>query len=288
MNSIINVPLTDILSDDEFNCRGHITPASVQDVCDSIEKVGLLTPIIIQPWKYKPHSWRIVCGHRRFLATRVLNKRYPDKYTNIECIVREQLTEEQAYVLNLSENVKRENLNIMQEALAIKRFYDLGWTQEKIAAELKVLRPWVQVRVALLRLPEEIQKRAAADMITQHQIMEIAKLPSRAEQMEACRAAIDWKLAGNRGSLKNLGKKPKERAIKEKSVFETGKARDREDMGKMQDAIQEVLGIDHIAARTIGWASGFVSSYDFGKNIQNLASLKNRFFKLPGDGESND
>jgi len=282
--AIIRVPLSDILSDDEFNCRGHITPASVQELANDIEKVGLLAPIIIQPWK-DGYKYRIICGHRRYLAKRVLNKRNVKDSDTIDCIVHDHLSAEQAFVLNLSENVKRESLNILQEALALKRFYELGWTQERISKELGVLRPWVQVRVCILRLPPEIQQRAAAGMLTQHQILEISSMSSREDQMTACRAAIDWKLKGNRGSLKDLKKKTV-KVVKEKSVFATGKARDRNDIGLMQDALQEVLGDDHIAARVLGWAAGFVSSYDLGNDIQNILyeQGKGRVFKLPGDG----
>jgi ParB family chromosome partitioning protein len=281
--AIIRIPLSEILSDDEFNCRGFITPASVQDLVDNIQRLGLLSPIIVQKWDKSPgHKWRIICGHRRFLAMSILNKRGVKDADAIDCIAHNHLKDSQAYILNLSENVKRENLNIMQEALALKRFLGFGWTQESIAHELKVLRPWVQVRLALLRLPEEIQKRAAADMLTQHQIMEMSSLPTKDEQLAACRAAIDWKLQGNRGSLK-LKKKVEKKTLKERNVFETGVARDRIDIGKMQEAIQAVLGDDHISARTLGWAAGFVSSYDFAKDIEALASAKGKTFKLPGE-----
>jgi ParB/RepB/Spo0J family partition protein len=281
--AIVRIPLDEILADDEFNCRGVINPADVQDLAQDIAKLGLLQPIVVQRWKDVTNDkikYRIICGHRRYYATKINRARKVPNSETIDCIVRIAVTDEQAYVLNVSENVKRKNLNIMQEALAVKRFYALGWSQEKIAEELKVLRPWIQVRVALLKLPQEIQQRAAADMLTQHQIMEIAALPTREEQMAACRAAINWKLQGNRGSLKI--KKPKNK-IKESNPFETGHVRTRQDIEAMQDSIQEAIGDDHIAARVLGWAAGYVSSADLAEDIQKIASEKGKSFRLPGE-----
>lgn len=281
LDIIVLIDLDEIFSDDEFNCRGFITAASVQDLARDIARLGLLLPIIVQPWQDKNNpkiKYRIVCGHRRFLAMKLNNKKGLPNSSSIKAIVYTNLTKEEAFVLNVSENIKRENLNILQEAEAIKRFYDLGWSEDRIADELKVLKAWVQVRVTLLRLPEPIQKRAAAEMLTQHQILEIFKLPNKEDQLAACRAAIDWKLKGNRGSLKP--KKPG-RVLKEKSIYQVGQARDRVNIGLMQEAIQAVLGNDHISARTLAWAAGFISSADLGENIQELAAKKGKLFKLP-------
>lgn len=280
--SIVAIPLDDIFSDNEFNCRGIINPVSVQDLAQAIAKDGLLSPIIVQPWSKEANfKWRIVCGHRRFLAYRVNRQKGLPNSDKIDCIVRNKLTEDQAYILNLSENVKRADLNIMQEANAIKRFFLLGWNLQRIAEELRVLKPWVQVRVALLTLPEEIQKRAEAGILTQYQIQEIASMSTKEEQLAACRAAVDWKLKGNRGSLKLKIRQSK--VLKERSVFETGQARSRQDIGIMQAAIQDALNDDHILARGLGWAAGFVSSYDLAKDIQALASAKGKNFFLPGE-----
>ena len=66
---IYDIPLAEIFSDDEFNCRGQIAPLDVLDLAKSIQQVGLQQPIIAQPWsEIHGKHWRIVSGHRRYKA----------------------------------------------------------------------------------------------------------------------------------------------------------------------------------------------------------------------------
>src|SRR5262245_14130389 len=104
----VMVPMDQIFSDDDFNCRGRIAPIDVIDLAKSIEEVGLQQPIVVQPYKHPLNPkilYRIMAGHRRFMAFRV------NKSDKIPAFIREGLTDFEARLLNLTENLKRQDLN---------------------------------------------------------------------------------------------------------------------------------------------------------------------------------
>jgi ParB family chromosome partitioning protein len=199
---IFDVPMVDIYPDESFNCRGKIVPADVIDLARSIDKIGLQQAIVIQPFDDVPgKKYRIVSGHRRFMAYRL------NKAVTIPATIKEGLDEMQARLFNLEENIKRKDLNILQEALAIQHFVRAGWTQEDVSRETNQSRGWVQARFSLLRLPEEIQQEAAAGFLTQEQIKQLSTLKSKDMQYEAVKKIKDAKLRGDKGKIRAAPKK---------------------------------------------------------------------------------
>ena len=265
IGSINNIGMSDILSDDTFNCRGRIAPVKVFELAKDIKEQGLLQPIVVQSWDKDGFKYRIVCGHRRFMAFRVNGE------TNIPCIVKKNLTEEDALLLNLTENINREDLNICQEAFAIKRFVDEGWSQSRIAQKLSVSSMWVRTRVAVLNLEPEIQRRAEAGMLTQHQIMDISSMPTREARMNAVQKAVDHKLKGERRSLK-LSKG-------NKSVF-TKKPRSVDEIHEMQDLVREVIG-NGLTTRFADWTAGVISAREFYYDLRDEAESIGIDWSLP-------
>jgi ParB family chromosome partitioning protein len=199
------IDISSIYSDNDFNCRGPIPKIDVVDLAKDIERNSLMFPISVQPVKDatgvpEGYSYRVIAGHRRLAAFIVLNK------TTIPAMIRRGLNELQARILNLGENLKRQNLNLLQEAKALQKLRELGLTQEQIAMELGSSRSWVQVRVNLLSLPEAIQNEAAAGMLNQSQIKQIYSLKTPERQYEAVRKIKNSLASGIRGV--DVGKKP--------------------------------------------------------------------------------
>jgi ParB family chromosome partitioning protein len=271
---LLDIPVDDIHSDDDFNCRGPISGQSVFELAQDIKVNGLIQPIVVQPWNQGGKKWRIVCGHRRFLAIKTLRRSEPEKFSTIQGIVRENLSEQAALILNIKENVSRENLNIKQEALALKRFQQWGWDEARVARELGQHTEWVRVRYDLLSLPDEIQARAEAGWLTQHQIRDIAAMTSVEMQMEACRKCVDHKLRGEKGSYK-LKTDPKR-------VLRKGDLRGKEEIFEMQEFIQDTLGENsNFGARCLAWAAGVISDEDLFGDIEKLARERGRPFSRP-------
>jgi ParB/RepB/Spo0J family partition protein len=154
INQITNVLLKDILYDDEFNCRGEITRQSVHDLAQSIDTDTLLQPIILRlgiDAGNDAYAYHLVAGHRRLKAVEWwLN------WDRIPAIIRPGLNDNTAHVLNLTENIERKDLTVVEEGLAIKATFP-GMSLRDIANRLHRSPFWVKQRFDLIKLSSKIQ-----------------------------------------------------------------------------------------------------------------------------------
>lgn len=189
--TVQELSLTEIYLDDSFNCRGSISVADIVDLAESIKQHGLQFPIAVQPVADIPaglpegKQFRMVAGHRRYKAFELL------KRLTIPAMVRSGLTELQALILNLDENLNRKQLNILQEAKAVQKLYQHGLTQKDIAKKLQHPSGWVYIRFVLLKLPDEIQEEAAAGLLTQYDIKRISEASNISEQYQIVKRIKD-------------------------------------------------------------------------------------------------
>ena len=269
---LLEVPLKDIFADESFNCRGYISPASVLDLSKDIEANGLIQPIVIQPYNKDGFAWKVVCGHRRTLATKLLVSRRPDIEATIKAVKVTELPEHKALILNLKENMERTALNILQEAKAIERFKTWGWSTKRVADELGVYKKWVEVRFALVTLDPQIQERAEAGYLSQSQIEDIANLPNNEERFAYVRQCVDHKLKKD-APLKKKGPK---------NTARTGEPRSVAQLFDAQELVQDTLDdVRHPAAVALGYAAGVISLDDFYKHIDTWAKADGKVFVRP-------
>lgn len=272
---VYNIPLTEIFADEEWNCRGYIDPLDVWELAKDIASKGLIQPIVLQPWdKVKGKKFRIVCGYSRFKAT-VMNSKKDQNIKAIKAIIKNGLSELDASVLNLSENLMRRNLNVMQEAKTIKKFYTAGWTPGEVQRKTGLTYHWIQTRMMALDLPEELQKEAAAGMITQTQIRELSKMQGDPDQQfEYYRALKDAKLSGKK-------EKPPEKVMR----INASKVRNEREIFELQDILIETFGIgDPIAIvgiKLLGWATGKLSDKEIYDYLEKRAKESGKFFPRP-------
>lgn len=275
--TVIKIPLDQIWSDDEFNCRGSIAPIDVVDLVKDIDKNGLQFPIAVQPINDVKLAnstdalFRIVAGHRRFQSFKILRK------DTIPVMVKVGLTEVQARLLNLGENLKRKALNILQEALAIKRLRDLGLNRRQVGEELGVSTSWVQVRFNLLDLPDVIQQEAAAGILNQHQIKEIYSLNGKDEQYEAVKKIKGARLRGEQSV--SVGKTPEQDPFKKRR-------QPRSVVQYMMNHIGSTVG-HGLHTRVLAWANGEINSAELYFDIKRYARENDLEYKVPlaGQGE---
>ena len=123
------------------------------------------------------------------------------------------MSEVDARFMNLSENTQRTDLNILQEARALQRLYELGVPEPDVAERLGKSRGWVQIRFILLKLPEEIQEECAAGILTHKQIRDVYthyRADGKDAAFEIVKKLKDAKLRG--GKTIRAQKKPKPNA----------------------------------------------------------------------------
>jgi ParB family chromosome partitioning protein len=137
---------------------------------NSIREHGLLQPILIRP---VGHGFEIVAGHRRFKACRSLRWRF------IPCKLRE-MSDKQAYEIQLTENIQRKSMDPIEEAEAFRRYViDFGWGGvSELAKKLGKSEEYVSHRIQLLKLPDEIKQQIVTDRLKVSQAMELSNIPS--------------------------------------------------------------------------------------------------------------
>ena len=127
--------------------RKDFDEEALAELADSILKHGLIQPILVRP--LSNGTYQIVAGERRWRASRLAG------LTQVPVIIRE-LDDTAAMELALIENLQREDLNPVEEALGYKTLLEeYGMTQEKAAERVGKSRPAVANALRLLHLPSE-------------------------------------------------------------------------------------------------------------------------------------
>lgn len=115
----------------------------LRELAESIEKVGLIHPILVRP---KGNCYELVHGERRFRACKIAG------LTTIPSEVRD-LSDRESLEVSLSENLQREDINPIEEAGGLRVMIDeFGYTQAKLAKRIGKSRPYVANSLRLLKM----------------------------------------------------------------------------------------------------------------------------------------
>ncbi|MCB8890605.1 ParB/RepB/Spo0J family partition protein [Vreelandella malpeensis] len=137
------------LSRGKYQPRRDIQPEALEELADSIRAQGVMQPIVVRP--IGEARYEIIAGERRWRAAQLA------ELDVIPAVIRE-VSDEVALALALIENIQRENLNAVEEALALKRLGDeFELTQQQIADAVGKSRTQVANLLRLLTLDAEVQ-----------------------------------------------------------------------------------------------------------------------------------
>ncbi|MCR4615010.1 MAG: ParB/RepB/Spo0J family partition protein [Clostridiales bacterium] len=132
--------------------RKQFDETALSELADSIAQHGVLQPLLVRPTA--AGGYQLIAGERRWRAARMAG------LTEIPVVIRE-MTDEEAAAIALIENLQREDLNPMEEALGYQSLMEsCGITQEEAANRVGKSRPAVANALRLLKLPKEV-----ADMV---------------------------------------------------------------------------------------------------------------------------
>jgi ParB family transcriptional regulator, chromosome partitioning protein len=163
----------------QFAVRDRFQRLSDDDHCliASIREHGLLQPILIRPLA---HGFEIVAGHRRFHACRSLRWRF------IPCKIRE-LTDKEAYEIQLTENMQRKSMDPIEEAEAFRRYVvDFGWGGvTELAAKIGKSEEYVSHRIQLLKLPDEVKQHVIENRLNVSSALELTNIPTEKQGLIA-------------------------------------------------------------------------------------------------------
>ena len=147
----LKISLVDPKSDQP---RKYFDKEALEELSDSIRENGLLQPILVR--EYGEGRYQIIAGERRFRACKIAG------LTEIPAIVLDR-DDKAAAQIALIENIQREDLNPLEEALAYKSLKDeYDMTQEELSERIGKSRSAIANSIRLLDLPDEILTMVAA------------------------------------------------------------------------------------------------------------------------------
>lgn len=160
----------------EAQPRQSFKEDTIKELAESIEKNGLLQPIVVRPME--KGKYQIIAGERRYRAFKKLGR------TMIPAIVRDY-EDEEVDKLQLVENVQREDLNPYDEAIAYLKLKEkYGLKQEDIAKAVGKSRPYISNMTRLLSLEDEILEMLKNGEITVSHAKLILSLDTKEERLK--------------------------------------------------------------------------------------------------------
>lgn len=148
------------LSPSEFQPRRIFSEDSIGELASSIKQYGVLQPLLVRQNPSNPEQYEIIAGERRWRAAQQA------QLHEVPVIVLE-LSELDAFKIALIENLQREDLNVIDEALGYERLLDnYSLTQDELAKAVGKSRPHITNTVRLLTLPSIVQAHVGAGDIS--------------------------------------------------------------------------------------------------------------------------
>lgn len=203
-NSIIEIKLTEV-ERNENQPRKEFDDEALKDLAESIKEHGVVQPIIVRRFG---NGYQIIAGERRWRASRLAGNR------TIPAIVKE-CTNLEVMELALIENLQREDLNSIEEALAYKSLIEeYKMTQEEIAKQIGKSRPAIANSLRLLQLPQVIKDMIAMGKISQGHARALLAIEGEKKQLEIAEKIVEQQL--NVRQIEKLAKAEKKPDKQEK------------------------------------------------------------------------
>ena len=188
--------------------RKEFDEDALLELADSVRQYGILQPLIVQ--KNKGY-YEIIAGERRWRAAKLAGLK------EVPVIIKEY-TSQQVVEISLIENIQRENLNPIEEAMAFKRLLDeFNLKQDEVAERVSKSRTAVTNSMRLLKLDDRVQQMIIDDMISTGHARALLAIDNKEQQYSIATKIFDEKLSVRETEklVKSL-KNPKKKVEKEK------------------------------------------------------------------------
>ena len=212
-----------LLRPNPYQPRKEFDLEKLQELSSSIKEHGVIQPIIV---KKSIKGYEIIAGERRFRASKLAG------LETIPAIVR-PFTDDQMAEVALLENIQRENLNPIEEAIAYKQLLEKrNLTHETLSIKVGKSRSHVTNILGLLRLPDEVKELVSKGKITMGHARTLSKLEDPEEIIK-----LAHQIDSNSITVRNVEEMSKE---KEKKIKITKKT-DNNDYKYVEDLLRDKL-----------------------------------------------
>mgnify|MGYP002588894434 CR=1 FL=1 len=159
---------------------------ALQELADSIKQYGVLQPLLVSD---KKDYYEIVAGERRWRAAKLAGLK------EVPVVVRELSTQE-IVEISLIENIQREDLNPVEEAMAYKRLMEeFQLKQDEVAGKVSKSRAAITNSLRLLKLDPRVQKMLEEEMISTGHARALLAITNKDQQYEIAQKVFDEKLS---------------------------------------------------------------------------------------------
>ena len=184
-DKIVEIALDEIKKN-PYQPRTYFNEEKLNELKESIEKNGLLQPIIV---KKAVKGYYIIAGERRYRAFELLGRK------EIPAIIKE-MTDEEMMVFAVLENLQREDLSALEESESYKNLMDkMSLTQEELAKKLGKSRPYIANSLRLLKLPAEIKNKLEQGVISAAHARTLLSLKTKKAMEDVCTLVIERKMS---------------------------------------------------------------------------------------------
>ncbi len=234
-----------------FQVRQSFDEASLRELADSMQQVGLLQPIAVRP---AADRFQLVFGERRLRAAKLLG------WTAIPALV-EEVSDLDAALRGLVENEQHQDVNPLDRARGFKRLTDppFNLTQEEIAKRLGLSSQSMVSRVlALLDEPPEIQEIMSRDIITAGHLRSLDSIQDKSQRIALAKEAGDkhWSV---RETEKRVQRATKGGRPRNAELAPSGSSSIWEFLQPLLRFLRVGLLLERIVRRVLYWVSRFTA-----------------------------
>lgn len=166
--------------------RKHFDEDALQELADSIKQFGLLQPILVQD---RGDYYEIIAGERRWRAAKLAGLK------EVPVIIR-NYTNQEIVEISLIENIQREDLNPIEEAMAYKRLLEeFNLKQDEVAERVSKSRTTVTNSMRLLKLCDGVQQMIIDDMLSTGHARALIPIEDDEQQLQLAQKIFDEKLS---------------------------------------------------------------------------------------------
>lgn len=238
-----------------FQPRKEFSKKDLQDLANSIEKYGILQPLIVKKIEKEVTNgakveYQLIAGERRLRAAEIIGMR------EVPVII-EEVKKEDELPISLVENLQRENLNPIEKAMAFKKLIkEFDFTQKEIARLFGKSREVISNTLRLLDLPEEIKRGIKKGEISEGHARALLAVKEN-ERMKVFKEIIEKKLP-----VREIEKKAEIRAGKER--------KENKRISKMQIEISKTLGIKDVKVKIVNNKTEIILIFKIKKDLENF------------------
>jgi ParB family transcriptional regulator, chromosome partitioning protein len=258
-SNIRRIPV-DLIRPGSFQARRYFDPQTLQDLAESIRESGVVSPVVVRS---RGSAYELLAGERRWRAAQLAGLH------EVPVIVRDDLSDTEALVVGLIENLQRESLTPVETAAGLKQLGELFFlTHEQIGARIGKSREYVTNYLRLLNLAPTVQDLVNAGHLSMGHAKVLAGL-SVDQQRHWAMLAVDQNLsvralerrATGRGQASRLPVKPKsgdwerlEQRLSDQLGYPVNLNADRSGKGELRVKFHSLDELDGILSR-IGYES---------------------------------